>query len=510
MYHSQLSLRASEGAGLSVQWLRSESVLWRVPVHYGPDAVVVAYDESLSAYVVHRIKSNTGETRWSRTLPVGGYGAPAVTDDCVAVLNDHVGVAILDWDSGRKIGAWRSAARIRSPITTDAGTFIVSAGDSIVCVESDAKAAAKYEILNSTLFGAVVIGDATYISLFACSVAGGQRLGVLSRGRHNWSVDLADGALASSDTSGPILHEGAVYCGLGRKVFALDAASGQLIWSSEVGGIVTRSAPTVLGELILVGDLDGCVTAISVLDGSIAWQSLLTSDGIWAPISVLGEQVVVPAGGQLVALDPVGGERVWALPVGQSPYSALTFGSSGCGVVGGGDPPYYGLLIGVTPSGQGDSGCLVRLGADLWRVDVERGGRQAEPVEVDGSVFGAGLVRCDRQRVVSLPSGRLTHGRYALPVRLRGGAWVTAHLDLGGWPACPKRLSLGTSIASAIDPLHSGAAILTSLLGTGDDDSQRAMRRYVERIVAQSGSQPWDMWRLAARQALHDPPDESG
>lgn len=505
MFGAQLSNPLDAAAEFTVRWLRRDNFLWRVPVHANGGLLVVAYDEKVSAYIAHRLDDATGRTEWTRTLPVGGYGAPAVLDGRAAVLTDHVAVAILDWESGRTTSVWRDSSRIRSPVTVSGGHFVLSSGSNILRLAPNGVAENIKEVHGATLFGSVLPYESSWISLYARRRSSRQVLGVLSSGWYEWSADLTEGALASSDTSGPTLQDGTIYCGLGRQVVALDATDGRVLWRRHLRGIVTRSKPTCVDGRLFVGSMDGTLTALATDDGAILWEHHVGLDGIWTPVSALGDGVTVIGSGRLVSIG-LGGEKRSTIPVGQSAYSALTFNSKGVGVLGGGDPPYHGLLMALKPVRCGDHGELEPAGIDRWRVQVSRQGEPTSASEIDASVFGAGLVPIEDDCTVQLSTGRLTHGAYALPVRLKDGSWITAHLDLGGWPDYPSRASLDHIVMPSIDLLHSGAAILASLLGKGAANSQRAVRAEAERIISQSESQPWDMWRLAARQILHSPP----
>lgn len=110
----------------------------------------------------------------------------------------------------------------------------------------------------------------------------------------------------------PAVVDGRAYLGTGdRRVLALDAASGELIWERDVSSPV-HASPAVAGDLVFTGLNDGSVIALDRRDGQIVWK--FDTDGpIFSPPAVDGGILYVGSGDQkLYALDALTGKKRWS------------------------------------------------------------------------------------------------------------------------------------------------------------------------------------------------------
>ncbi len=72
--------------------------------------------------------------------------------------------------------------------------------------------------------------------------------------------------------AGPIVQSGTVYvAGNNRRLSALDAKKGSVLWRFEAGGEISAEPVTVDG-LVVVATKDGEVTALAAFDGKRRWQ----------------------------------------------------------------------------------------------------------------------------------------------------------------------------------------------------------------------------------------------
>ncbi|MEM9364850.1 MAG: PQQ-binding-like beta-propeller repeat protein [Planctomycetota bacterium] len=146
--------------------------------------------------------------------------------------------------------------------------------------------------------------------------------------------------------SGPAVVGDRIYCMGGRdgraEVFALDATTGQLLWSQPVNekvfdfegnswGAGPRATPTVAGSMIYAVAGDGAMAALDV-DGTVKWRVNMVDDlggsisivdagepetygwgYCWAPLVDEGKVICVPGGsqGMVAALDPDTGSVLW-------------------------------------------------------------------------------------------------------------------------------------------------------------------------------------------------------
>ncbi|MDB4895091.1 MAG: hypothetical protein JWN15_1353, partial [Firmicutes bacterium] len=166
----------------------------------------------------------------------------------------------------------------------------------------------------------------------------------LAAGRPEALSALGDYALAA-----PAAYDGLVYlCGPDGVVSAVDAYTGQSIWTVATGGMIT-SSPAVAEGIVYFGSRDEHIYALEAKTGAVAWKRhvgapvalpvavgddrlfAVTELGVlWAvdghtgavawKVSGVGEQapmfaeVVVLAGG--TALDPANGQVLWEVDAG--------------------------------------------------------------------------------------------------------------------------------------------------------------------------------------------------
>ncbi len=138
-------------------------------------------------------------------------------------------------------------------------------------------------------------------------------------GRAKWRIpaaspaslaDVREHALAT-----PAVFEGLVYlCGPDGVVHAVDAYTGQVIWSVTAGGPIT-SSPAVSGGVVYFGCWDEHLYALEAKTGAVAWKRHL-GGSILLPVAVGDERVfAVTANGTLWAVDAQTGESCWMAAV---------------------------------------------------------------------------------------------------------------------------------------------------------------------------------------------------
>ena len=180
----------------------------------------------------------------------------------------------------------------------------------------------------------------------------------------------------------PTLSDGVVYVGADdAKVYALDAETGQQLWSFETNDVV-RSRATISNGIVYVGSNDNNLYALIAETGDLLWQHD-TGESVRYPPLVVDGSVYVPTtseGGRNVhALDAASGAQKW---VASQYYPFDTGFESGIGAASDSDGDML-LVI-------GDSGELYALDAQTgelawhFRGDV---GTDTPPVVVGDVVF---------------------------------------------------------------------------------------------------------------------------
>ena len=234
-----------------------------------------------------------------------------------------------------------------------------------------------------------------------------------------WTARVGHGAGASGVRMQPTVVDGVLYAAsTDGAIAAYDAASGKELWEKKTRlhgwfgwGDKKRpdafysGGPTVSGDLLTVGTLDGHVFGLNTKDGSERWSSTLPSEVIDSP-AISGQLVIVRTqDGRLYGLDSSTGERRWVNDQGNVPLLSLR-----------GNGP---LLIanGVVFFGS-DDGKLVALRLDngdkLWehklssgegRTDIDRMNDADGNVLLDGSSLYASAYH-GNLTAVDGPSGR--------------------------------------------------------------------------------------------------------
>lgn len=127
----------------------------------------------------------------------------------------------------------------------------------------------------------------------------------LPEGRVRWRVPTGEGT-----RSGPIVSEGVVYQGAYFKVVALDAETGEAIWSQPASGPVQTSLALAGGRLY-AGYLDHRIRALDPETGEISWE-FRTGDIITSSPTVHDGLLYVGAWDNLqYALDAATGQVIW-------------------------------------------------------------------------------------------------------------------------------------------------------------------------------------------------------
>jgi outer membrane protein assembly factor BamB len=121
-------------------------------------------------------------------------------------------------------------------------------------------------------------------------------------------------ALRGLHTFEPVVGEGAILVGSPAGLYALDPATGAVIW--QLASKTTLFSPAVDGGLAFSGGEDGSLTAITVEDGTVIWRR--TFPGWVYPPAIVGERLIVGgASHTLWGLDKANGTVVWTIPLKQ-------------------------------------------------------------------------------------------------------------------------------------------------------------------------------------------------
>lgn len=243
-----------------------------------------------------------------------------------------------------------------------------------------------------------------------------------------WAADVTPGGEDPDDASGAGLAyaDGRLYVSTGfGDVHAMDAATGRLFWTQDIGA-AAAGAPTVSGGRVFVVGRDATGWALDAATGRIEWTERGTPSpsgviGGAAP-AVMGDRVVLPfASRELVGALRQGGTRVWVADVAGTRvgnvYASITDIS--------GDPVIRdGVVYAGSPSGRTNAFDLA-TGEQIWSA---REGAMSPVVVAGGSVFAvsdqAELVRLDARDGSRVWGAELPFFQRVAPRKRRG---VFAH-----------------------------------------------------------------------------------
>ncbi|MBS0589218.1 MAG: outer membrane protein assembly factor BamB [Proteobacteria bacterium] len=208
-----------------------------------------------------------------------------------------------------------------------------------------------------------------------------------------WGERIGKGAEKTGANMRPAYADGKVYAASTTGVIAAyDAGTGKTLWSKQLGRragfIIHRGpnsvrwggGPTIDGDLLVVGALEGVVQAFAAGDGTDRWSTQLSSEIIAAPAVGGGMVFVRTNDGHIVGLDRADGSRKWSYDRSTVPLLSLRGNSA----------PMY--VDGVVYAGE-DNGKVIALrasdGALLWEQVVSPGEGRTEIErlqDVDGAI----------------------------------------------------------------------------------------------------------------------------
>ncbi|MGH8192634.1 MAG: outer membrane protein assembly factor BamB [Rhodanobacteraceae bacterium] len=220
-----------------------------------------------------------------------------------------------------------------------------------------------------------------------------------------WSTRIGDGAGRSGVRLQPAYADGKLYViATNGKIEALDATNGKEIWeqSTRVGngiwpfkrkkpGPDARYAggPSVSGDLLVVGTLDGHVYAMDATTGKRLWSAEVDDEVISPPAIDSGTVYVRTNSGYVYAFDANSGARKWVNDQANVPLLSLR-----------GNGPLlatHGVVMFGTDDGnvevlRGDTGAIqwkLPINKGLGRTDIQKLNDADDTLQLDGTTLYA-------------------------------------------------------------------------------------------------------------------------
>jgi outer membrane protein assembly factor BamB len=244
------------------------------------------------------------------------FAAPVLTPDGQLIVGDYANILYsLDPQNGQV--NWQfDAARDRW-----IGGVLV-ANDLIYAPNAD------YDLYALDLRGQLQWKFETKQALWSAPVTDGARIYFGSLDRKVYAVNARSGQpawekeLAGAIVASPVLGEdGRLYVNtFGGVVYALDAASGNELWQYSAGSFVWCAPLFAEGE-VFFGDETGIFYALDAATGVKDWNVQPNSPILGAPLAVGGNVLFGDEAGDLYALDAQG-RSLWTLTVNGKLYGA--------------------------------------------------------------------------------------------------------------------------------------------------------------------------------------------
>lgn len=273
---------ASRDGVLLVLARESGKVLWKkktaLPITAGPAAAYGLAVVGTAKGDVVAFAEEDGAQKWSASVGAAVMAAPAVSADTVVVLAADGVIHALARDNGASRWTYNTMV---PPLSLHANAAPLIAGERVYVATSAGKllgldlatGVAGMELRVATNNGRSELERMTDIAANLLLLDGRELYSVgfqsqltatdVESGRRRWQfdvssvLDLAEGLgnVYVTDTS--------------ANVFALDRASGKVVWKQPDYAYRTLTAPTLVGGLVAVGDDDGRVHLLAQSDGQV-------------------------------------------------------------------------------------------------------------------------------------------------------------------------------------------------------------------------------------------------
>jgi outer membrane protein assembly factor BamB len=202
----------------------------------------------------------------------------------------------------------------------DAAHHGVNPNETILSPKNVGELTVKWRVAvgGGGMASASVIGDRVYVVRNAANSPGG-KLYALDRntGQQLWSFP-PDALTGDFSSTTPAVANGIVYFGVNRfgtVVFAVDATTGQEVWhhNGPLANIV--SSPTVVDGRVYVAFTDGTIRALDAISGQVIWSVQEDQGAYSSPAVADGRLYIAIHNRGFLALNAETGAFLWLSPM---------------------------------------------------------------------------------------------------------------------------------------------------------------------------------------------------
>lgn len=480
-------------------------------------------------YTLNALCPVSGELYWSIDVPNGGYGTPAIIDDCVVVLTEFTNITGISKNDGKIKWTFKTQARIRSSINIIDGKIYFSSGGALFEINNKGQLLNQWDYPKAFFYGSVDVVNDLIITLGVINDDSSKSLlqvfAFHKAGQLVYELPVCHDTVISTDTSGIGWQKDIGIVGADNQVIAFQGFSGKVLWTSPVEGAAGRQVCTTNDQYVYYVTQSGIVGALNILDGSHIWKIHTQDSLLVSPISIADDKVIVAADAHLLVLRAIDGQLLQKFPVGHSPYSMLSLNKE-WGVLGAGEPPHNGLIYGFKLHAKKEFfkyNCIVHLSSAnieslFFDVCIEIHNVE-EPIieaQLDGANFclqdpirGEQITESTFSFRIPLPN-TMSPGDFVIPLSLvlQSKCIITRPIaiKLTRRKPLPSRVYLN-HIPNIMqeNPNYSGAAIasvIKSINNNNNMSSQKNIREMIDAVRDLSGYEPFQTWRIILRRVL--------
>lgn len=272
---------------------------------------------------VYAIDARTGARKWKTKTGGAVLAGPAVAKGVVCVGSVDTKIYGLDAATGSILWTVAGGNMFQSAAGTDGERFFVGGWDNhFRCIEVATgkqlwalELGRKQRFKNFSAFAPAITAPAAGGGKVFISTNDGILHGLKAdEGTKLWQIDWKKMGYSS-----PLYRDGRVYGALADegKVFAVNADTGEMIWTTDTGAVIYDSsfcyggdaAPAGHGGVVFIGNVNGTLNALQAETGKMLWQYRLGPGHLLGSPAADEQTVYVGSmNGQVVAL-PIGWGR---------------------------------------------------------------------------------------------------------------------------------------------------------------------------------------------------------